>query len=113
MRIGQGRGLSLFLGDLEAEIMETLWSLAPQTAKAVQHTIAARKKLAITTILTILSRLTAKGLVERAKSEKAYVYAPTLSRQEFLEREIGAVVTTLRADFREYFDRAVAEAGRG
>jgi predicted transcriptional regulator len=62
-------------GSLEAEVMTVLWSAdGPLTPSDVQHGLG--RELAYTTVMTTLSRLHAKGVVERAKSGRAFAYSP-------------------------------------
>ena len=65
-------------GELEDEVLAALWSdTEPMTAAQVHATLG-DDDLAYTTVLTILSRLFAKGLAERTKVGRAYVYRPTV-----------------------------------
>ena len=64
-------------GELEDEVLAALWSdTEPMTAAQVHAMLG--DDLAYTTVLTILSRLFAKGLAERAKIGRAYAYRPTV-----------------------------------
>ena len=70
------------LGDLEARILEVLWSSS--CALSVRDVLArVRRKpaLAYTTVLTVLDRLHDKGLVVREKQGKAFHYAASMSRE--------------------------------
>lgn len=68
------------LGELEHAIMDILWA-APQplTAREVRQALSDRD-LAATTILTVLSRLEAKGLVDRDRSQRAHRYSAVEGR---------------------------------
>jgi predicted transcriptional regulator len=62
--------------------MELLWSDSPpSTAKAICEALGDRA-LAVTTVLTVLSRLESKGLVERRRDGRAHTYRPTASRED-------------------------------
>ena len=62
-------------GELEDEVLAALWSSAePMTAAQAREALDG--ELAYTTVLTILARLSAKGLVDRNKNGRAYVYRP-------------------------------------
>lgn len=68
-------------GDLEDEVLAALCSTdAPLTAGEVQRLLD--RELAYTTVLTTLSRLHAKGTVERTKVGRAHAYHPVLDRAE-------------------------------
>ena len=52
------------LGGLERAVMDHLWAAPqPQTGRQVHGAISAQRDLACTTIMTVLRRLAAKGLV--------------------------------------------------
>ena len=75
------------LGHLEECVMEILWSGGECNVRDVAEKLA--RPLAYTTVMTTLDRLYKKGLLERRKSERAFVYAPRLSRVEW-ERKLVA-----------------------
>jgi len=50
------------------------------------------RKLAYTTVMTTLDRLFKKGLLQRQKSDRAYLYSPALSQQEWQQRRADAFV---------------------
>lgn len=66
---------SITLGDLELDVMSTLWDASvPLTVADVQTRLGEQRELAYTTILTVLSNLHKKKAVDRAKKGKAHVY---------------------------------------
>lgn len=93
------RGEDKFLGALEAQVMERVWSRGRVTVRDVVDDLASTKQLAYTTVMTIMSRLHQKGLLRRAREGKTYVYAPALSREEFRARLSGDIVRGLVAEF--------------
>jgi predicted transcriptional regulator len=72
----------LRLGELERAVMDVLWS-SPQalTARQVAGGLASRD-LALTTVLTVLSRLEVKGHVRRTRDGRAHHYEATSSRED-------------------------------
>lgn len=93
------RGEDKFLGALEAQVMERVWSRGRVTVRDVVDDLASTKQLAYTTVMTIMSRLHQKGLLGRAREGKTYVYAPALSREEFRARLSRDIVRGLVAEF--------------
>lgn len=69
------------LGHLEIEVMEILWTRGHSSV----HDVAQRlgRPLAYTTVMTTLDRLFKKGLLDRRKSERAFLYSPRLSRRDW------------------------------
>jgi predicted transcriptional regulator len=80
------------LGGLEAEVMDVLWSRSGWTS--VHEVIPALRgrRRAYTTIMTILTRLHAKGLVERERHGRHFVYRPAGSREEIAARTLREVL---------------------
>jgi predicted transcriptional regulator len=81
------------LGTLEFELMEILWSCGESTVRDVVQKLT--RPLAYTTVMTTLDRLFKKGLLNRHKPDRAFVYSPQLSRQEWERQRAGDLV----ADF--------------
>lgn len=69
------------MGSLESEVLAALWSVdRPLNPGEVLEITGA--DVAYTTVMTILSRLWQKGLVERERAGRAYVYTPRVSEAE-------------------------------
>src|SRR5271155_2514058 len=78
------------LGSLEFELMEILWARGAGSVRDVVPKLS--RPLAYTTVMTTLDRLFKKGLLDRHKSDRAFVYAPRFSRQEWDRRRAGNLV---------------------
>jgi predicted transcriptional regulator len=71
------------LGQLESEIMERLWSTdQPVSVRDVVEDLRRDRRIAYTTVMTVLDNLHRKGLVGRTKDGRAYRYRPMRSREE-------------------------------
>lgn len=71
------------LGQLEAVVMQHLW--AGDRALSVREVLEALQRdreIAYTTVMTVLDNLHSKGLVGRQKDGRAYLYFPTVTREE-------------------------------
>lgn len=90
-----------FLGPLEAVIMERLWRRGSATVRDVVDDLGRTRALAYTTVMTIMSRLHSKGLLERARDGKTYVYRPAFTREEHRERLSRELVRGLVDEFGE------------
>lgn len=72
------------LGELERSIMEVLWATdESRSAYDLQHDLADRR-LAPTTILTVLSRLEKKGFVARSRDARPHRYRAAATREEHM-----------------------------
>ena len=64
-------------GTLESEVLGILRAAAgPLTPSEVRDQLAGRRELAYSTVVTIMSRLQAKGLLSRRRSGRGFSYAP-------------------------------------
>ena len=78
-------------GELEAEVLATLWSAeTPLTAGDVQARLAS--PLAYSTVVTILSRLHVKGTLERQPHGRAYAYRPVADEPGMAARRMRQVL---------------------
>ena len=95
-RIAARKAAPIALGPLEMAVMEIVWS---RPASSV-HDVAGNldRPLAYTTVMTTLDRLYKKGLLERRKSERAFVYSARRSRGEWQREQAGDLVAGLLAD---------------
>ena len=69
------------LGPLEVAVMEILWTRGESNVREVVARLG--RPLAYTTVMTTLDRLFKKGLLGRRKSDRAFLYLPSLSRREW------------------------------
>jgi predicted transcriptional regulator len=89
------QGLRQVLGDLEADIMECMWDLGSASVREVHECLVARRDIAYTTVMTVMSRLVEKGMLARRQEGRAYIYAPTKSRDAFCTGVVKTVMTGL------------------
>ena len=82
----------LDLAPLELDCLNTLWPMGEGTVREIRDRLAPRLPRAYTTIMTIMDRLARKGIVERKKSGRAYVYRANLTAQEARAQALGHVI---------------------
>jgi predicted transcriptional regulator len=75
------------MGHLEITVMEIMWTHGESSVHDVAQKLA--RPLAYTTVMTTLDRLYKKGLLDRRKSDRAFLYAPRLSRAEWERKRAG------------------------
>lgn len=101
------------LGELEQQIMDIVWERKQCSAREVLTKLEKNKKLAYTTVATILQRLYEKGLVKRTDDNSGYIYSPKLSKesysrniaQSFLKKFINSFGDTAIASFAQSVDK--------
>ncbi|MFU8946931.1 BlaI/MecI/CopY family transcriptional regulator [Mycetocola zhadangensis] len=74
------------LGELERSVMDVLWSADESiSANELRDRLdsgTGAKEVAVTTVLTVLSRLENKGFVERDRSSRPHLYRSVTTRAE-------------------------------
>jgi predicted transcriptional regulator len=81
-------------GDLEAVIMDLLWSRDDSCTVREAHTdLQPRRELAYTTVLTVMDNLYKKGWLQRQPVGRAHRYTPTVSRGEYGARLMRDALT--------------------
>lgn len=76
-------------GELEAVIMDRVWSRGPETAVTVRDIcdeLCAERRIAYTTVMSTMDNLHTKGWLARTRDGKAYRYRPTLTREQHSAR---------------------------
>lgn len=105
-------GLARLFGKLEAKIMHVVWGLQEPTVQDVVDRLGQRANYK--TVMTVMNRLVEKGLLERRKVARAYVYLPRFTQAELMNRMSRQVLDGLLSDFGPavlaQFVEAVAEA---
>lgn len=72
------------LGELEAVVMDLMWSAeSPLVVRQVLERLDREPPLAYTTVLTVMDNLHKKGFLTREKDGRAYRYQPVKGRAEY------------------------------
>ncbi len=82
------------LTEQELEIMKVIWDRGDSTVRDVYEALLEHRRIAYTTVMTMMNILEQKGHLKRTQAERAYLYKPSKPRQQV----IGAMV-------REFVDR--------
>lgn len=83
-QFGEGKTALGQLGSLESEVMERVWHRGEVSVRELHAEFATR--LAYTTVMTTLDRLYKKGMLQRRKVGKAFMYVAALTEQEYREQ---------------------------
>ena len=79
------------LTEFELEIMHVIWELGSCTVRQVYEVLLERKKIAYTTVMTMMNILESKGHLSKRKHGRAFVYQPVRTK--------SAVISGLVEDF--------------
>lgn len=72
------------LGDLEVRVMRAIWARGePVTVRDVLGDVEADRRLAYTTVMTVMGNLRKKGWLRRHDEGRAYRYEPLVSAEEY------------------------------
>jgi predicted transcriptional regulator len=102
-----GEGSVRSFGDLEAAIMDRIWSAEhPLLVRDVQQTLTPER--AYNTVLTVVEILYRKGWLAREKDGRAYRYCAVVTREDYtagLMREVLVASPDRAATLRRFAER--------
>jgi BlaI family penicillinase repressor len=82
------RRRSTTLTEQELEIMKLVWERDAATVRDVYEALLAKRKVAYTTVMTMMKILEQKKYLRKTQADRAYVYRPTQPKRQV----IGAMV---------------------
>lgn len=80
---------------LELECLKALWEIGEGNVRAVQQQMEPRKRLAYTTVMTLLERLAKKGGVARRKVGRAFFYTAMVEREAMRRKAVQELADSL------------------
>jgi len=83
---------TLILGDSEMEVLTLVWELKKATVSQVQEKILQNRKVAYTTVMTIMQNLSKKGYLEFEKEGQMYVYTAAIDPAEVKKDFLGHII---------------------
>jgi BlaI family transcriptional regulator, penicillinase repressor len=78
----------------ELEIMKLVWERQTATVRDIYEALLQHRKIAYTTVMTMMKILETKGYLKKRRQDRAFVYRPTQPKN----RVIGGMI-------REFIDR--------
>lgn len=70
------------LGESEMEILHHVWEMGEATVAEVKERILENRKVAYTTVMTIMKNLADKGYLKYRKEGASYVYSPAQNPED-------------------------------
>ncbi len=95
----QERGLKKILGDLEYEIMKYMWDHETATARDAYEYLRESRKIAYTTVSTVMMRLADKSLLDRVKDGQGYRFSANCSKADLIKNTLDGLFSGLLDDF--------------
>ena len=79
------RSKSPILTDVELEIMKVVWGREKATVRDVYETLLERRKIAYTTVMTMMKILEQKKYLRKTQDDRAFVYRPTKPKKQVIQ----------------------------
>ena len=100
------------LPDAELEVMQAIWACTPPVARAeINEILKDAHPMALTTLLTLLTRLSEKGFVKIEKNGRSSSYIPLISREDYLAEQSKRFFTKLCGGSLSTFATALCNSG--
>lgn len=101
----------------ELEILKVIWQRGPSTVREVYQELLKRRKIAYTTVLTMMGVLERKGHLTKTAGERAYLYRPAKPQsqvtasmvKEFVNRVFNGSAKPLLVHLVEHKDVSAEE----
>ena len=100
------------LPDAELEVMQAVWACKPPVARAdVEEILFQTHPMAMTTLLTLLTRLGDKGFLTIEKVGRRSYYTPCVSQEDYLASQSKSFVEKLCGGSISAFATALCSSG--
>jgi len=100
------------LPDAEQEVMQALWACqAPAARTDIEKILYQTHPMAMTTLLTLLTRLSEKGFVAIEKEGRKSHYTPLVTREEYLASQSRSFFEKLCGKNLSVFASALCDSG--
>ncbi len=90
-----GAALAKGLGPLEMEVLDVIWEMGQATSREVFEKMRERKRLGQSTVLTVLRRLSDRGILRRDAGGEVYLYSPVVPRHELGGKLVDDIVSRI------------------
>ena len=100
------------LPDAELEVMQALWACRPPAARSdVEKILFQTHPMAMTTLLTLLTRLSERGFIRIEKVGRSSQYTPLVSQEDYLSAQSKRFVDKLCGGSISTFAAALCNSG--
>ena len=100
------------LPDGELEVMQAVWACEPPASRSdINEILKDSHPMALTTLLTVLSRLADKGFLQIQKEGRSARYLPLISRGDYLARQSREFVAKVCGGSLPAFASALCDSG--
>ena len=100
------------LPDAELEVMQAMWACEPPVARTdINDILKDTHPMALTTLLTLLTRLSEKGFIQIHKEGRSARYIPLITRQDYLAQQSRRFVQKVCGGSLPAFAAALCDSG--
>ena len=100
------------LPDAELEVMQALWACNMPAARSdIEEILFKTHPMAMTTLLTLLTRLSDKGFISIEKSGRKSYYSPMVTREDYLASQSRSFFEKLCGGSLSVFANALCDSG--
>jgi predicted transcriptional regulator len=90
--LSKKKGMGPLSGELELPVMEILWDKGPLKGRDLYIEVRKQKGIAYTTALTVLDRLSRKGLVKKARDSGTILFSSGVSQEQYESEVAGSLI---------------------
>lgn len=76
----------------ELEIMKVVWQLETATVRQVYEKLLEHRRIAYTTVMTMMNILEQKGYLKKRQDDRAYVYRPSQPQKQVIRSMVREFV---------------------
>lgn len=98
------------LGELEQQVMNILWKCDGCSIRDIVTEIKKKRKIAYTTVATILQRLFEKKLVNRKAQKQGYWYTTKVSKESYIKNLATSFLRKMTYSFGDVAITSFAES---
>ena len=100
------------LPDAELEVMQALWACNMPAARSdIEEILFKTHPMAMTTLLTLLTRLSDKGFISIEKNGRKSYYSPMVTREDYLASQSRSFFEKLCGGSLSVFANALCDSG--
>ena len=100
------------LPDAELEVMQAVWACESPAARTdIEEILYKTHPMAMTTLLTLLTRLSEKGFITIEKNGRRSYYTPCISQEDYLASQSKTFVEKLCGGSMSTFATALCNSG--
>ena len=99
------------LPDAELEVMQAVWACEPPVSRHQIETILKHRPMALTTLLTLLTRLADRGFLTIEKIGRSNCYTPIVSQEDYLSSQSRQFIRKVCGGSMSAFASALCNSG--